>query len=234
MNRIISRSRHGFALHELPIVIVIIAIMIGLLVPAVERVRETTARDQSAFNLKQIGLAMQEFASANEGRLPDCGILDQANGNAPLFFFGQGEMSLAHYMENNLKTLQAPLDPNLGSGGPQALSYAIPRKWGEIGFMVLPASFNMRGTSHCIGCVEATCGAGGTKQVSGTSTMYDSERGISTAVVGPWDGQGNAFTPSGCQVVMMDGAVRNVPIAQSASFICCSDPKNEDESALGW
>lgn len=65
-----SKTRSGLTLLELLVVIAIIGVLIGLLLPAMQRVRSQAAKTQSTNNLRQTMLAVHSFAEVNHGRLP--------------------------------------------------------------------------------------------------------------------------------------------------------------------
>ncbi len=104
-------KRRGFTLIELLVVIAIIAILIGLLLPAVQKVRSAAARIQCGNNLKQISLASFNYESANQAFPP--GIDVQLFGSAVAQFppppvpgqsFGLFEALLPYIEQDNIQT----------------------------------------------------------------------------------------------------------------------------------
>jgi prepilin-type N-terminal cleavage/methylation domain-containing protein len=124
-------KRRGFTLIELLVVIAIIAILIALLVPAVQKVREAAARTQCTNNLKQIGLGCHNFESTFK-RLPPLygGNKDGASLKFPNVWGSTTVFLLPYIEQDNLYKKMAvgnpvAYDPKQG-GTPTAQNSSVP------------------------------------------------------------------------------------------------------------
>src|SRR5262245_3028814 len=123
-----SERRSGFTLIELLVVIAIIAVLIALLLPAVQAAREAARRAQCTNNLKQLGLAIANYESANTV-LPSGDTYGVGNGFCSSPGFGNGCQNtpwfvlMLPYIEQS--TLYNAFNAPIGVEGPGLLGYIV-------------------------------------------------------------------------------------------------------------
>jgi prepilin-type N-terminal cleavage/methylation domain-containing protein/prepilin-type processing-associated H-X9-DG protein len=218
--------RRGFTLIELLVVIAIIAILIGLLLPAVQKVRSAAARISCSNNLKQIGLAAHAYHDATQ-TLPPAWIGD--NSNDPDGWATWAVLLLPYLEQSNVYALWDLRYPaskqNPAAYQQQIKTYHCP---GRPDFVLSVGDF-------------ATPGGGLTDYAAsfGTEALYDQSNGAIVPVNGPYgkDASGNVILLSWrgrlSLTSITDGTSNTLMFGEKHVRPNSLRGKNEDRSVFG-
>jgi prepilin-type N-terminal cleavage/methylation domain-containing protein len=249
----VPARRRAFTLIELLVVIAIIAVLIGLLLPAVQKVRESAARTESSNKLHQLGLAINTCAEQRQGAVP-CAY-GSWNGVAGSMFY-----HILPFIEQDnvyklggpgstatpIKTYAAPLD-NSNPGTDGHVSYASNLAlFGTVGAR-FPASFNPKGTTNLIMFFERYAQTASANHYwAGNDAVTNTVNGAiapapvfnltNNQISGASDNTAHAFTTAGFLIVVGDASTRllNTGAAVTGSYNYTSGTANHGTTTFNW
>jgi len=238
MNRIFFPRRSAFTRSELVVVILVVAILTSILLPACNQVRGPAAgRTQSTNNLKQMALGIANHAAVHHGKIPPgYGPFPDPAGPERGFFFHllpaieQDKVYKSLLFNAPIPTYATPMDPT-NPGNTSANSYCVNGR--AIGgycpkgpVAVYPGTFNVKGTSNTVIIFERYARLNGSWQgtpadnADGSCILYGPHTDVGGAVKDPSFGlpdtdprctlTANGYSPSSFQVALADGSVRTI------------------------
>jgi len=214
------KGRRGFTLIELLVVIAIIAVLIGLLLPAVQKVREAAARAQCQNNLKQFGLALHSFHDANLGFPKGCAMSESTNqawGSSWLVYVLPYIEQQAMYSRMDLTQSQwnNPYNNNAANNFTPSILYCPSSP------MVKVTQAGNMGTA---GVLEAT-----TNYVGIAGASNDPQNRLGNGNAGIVSGGGVLFPNSRVRITdITDGTTNTIVIGEHGDFIIDSGGTKQD------
>jgi len=204
-----KRSRRAFTLIELLVVMVIIALLIGLLLPALSRAKEEARKTQCRSNLRQIGLALMLYTNDNGGWTPEIGGA----------FGGRNADMIAYFPSSNpgcdvyglLRPGEAPSTSNVTMGQPQPWLCSTARPSRPIGLGLLWAGgyLTHRGAA-ILYCPSDNSGLTAKERKYNAWRKYDADEPFWTSkgliVRGDADARGDWETPTAVDPACWDGS----------------------------
>lgn len=228
-----ATSRRAFTLIELLVVIAIIAILVGLLLPAVQKVREAAARAKCQNNLKQFGVAIANYAGAYSDKLPPMSSYNPSGAGWCNFWyelypyleqsalfnaaFNQGACWGNNVNTGIVKSFACPSDPTAATGKSQngwaGVSYApVTNLFGTTNFSDVYGAW-WTSSQYTIGTIPD----GSSNQIGLVErTMSMPYYGWSNSSMYPmdtwywgWNSQGSAYGPWGLNLPQIQPPLNN-------------------------